>query len=317
MAATHRLSALSVALVSALASGPLLESVMANNSTQDPDPTRRSGPPLAGVHEGPATTFAHPRGWFTFELPEGWTVVNQAGDSLRINPGLAPTDKLDALVVVSYGELDAAQAGRDVAELFEEQRPLVLQDLASQEIEVSNPEARPRVVTLARATGLVQEWNGKAGGRDVAVWLGGLAKEGHYLTVIAVVVAGQETRVLPGVKRILHSVDPRPPKRDLSAEQALAGASFSAIETRPGGSRGSFSTIFDFATGNRVKKTLIMSGMVGLSGVGGESEQWGTYEVVGDEVSMTFSDGGDALTLQIEGGRIVSLLRDGRTYRRR
>ena len=138
-----------------------------------------------------------------------------------------------------------------------------------------------------------------------------------YLTVTAVVVVGKEGRFLPGVKRIFHSVNPRPPQRDRAAEQALAGAQFSAIETRPGGSSGSFSTIFEFASGNRVKRTMIVSGIVGLSDVGGGSEEWGTYEVIGDEVHLSFDSGSDALVLTTEQGHFVALRRDGRVYRRR
>jgi hypothetical protein len=131
------------------------------------------------------------------------------------------------------------------------------------------------------------------------------------------VLAGKEERYLPGVRRLLYSVNARPPQRNAAAEQALAGAEFSAIETRPGGRSGSFSTIFAFASSNRVKKTLMMGGMAGLAGVGGSSEEWGGYEVIGDEVMLVFKDGHDTLRLVVEGGRIVAIARGDRVYRRK
>jgi hypothetical protein len=274
-------------------------------------------PPLDGLHTGPVTTVKHPRGWFTFEMPQGWSVGRQADDSMLINPGLAASDTLDALVLVTYGELDEAQARLDVSALFPQVKEAIIQDLAAQSIRVTDSSASPRLVRLAHATGLVQEWPGKAGDRDVRVWFGGLTQEGHYFAVTAVVLAGREERFLPGVRRLLHSVHARPPQRNTAAEQALACAQFSAIST-PGGSRGSFSTIFEFGANNRVKKTMMMSGLVGLStDVGGSSEEWGSYEVTGDEVTLSFKDGQDTLGLVIDGGRIVALTRGDRTYRRR
>lgn len=270
---------------------------------------------LDGVHSGAVTLISHPRGWFSFEVPQGWSVSRQTDDALLINPGLSASDTLDAMVIVSYGELEPAQARMDVAALFPEVKAAIIEELASQSIAVSDSAAAPRIVRLAHGTGLVQEWPGKAGPRDVRVWFGGLVKDGHYLTATAVVVAGQEQRFLPGVKRLLFSTNPRPPQRNAAAEQALAGARFASIDSR---GRGSFSSSFEFLPGLRVKKTMMMSGMVGLSSsVGGDTEEWGTYEVTGDEVTITFKDSQDTLELVVEQGQIVALARDGRTYRRR
>lgn len=277
--------------------------------------TGPAAPALDGAYSGSVTAISHPRGWFTFEVPQGWSVSRQTDDAMLINPGLNAADSLDALVVVSYGELEPAQAQMDVAALFPEVRAAILEELASQSIAVSDSAAAPRTVRLAHAIGLVQEWPGKAGKRDVHVWFGGLVKDGHYLTATAVVVAGQEHRFVPGMKRLLYSTNPRPPQRNTAAEQALAGARFASVES-PG--RGSFSSSFEFSPGLRVKKTMMMSGMVGLSSsVGGDTEEWGTYEVTGDQVTITFQDSQDTLKLVVEQGQIVGLDRDGRTYRRR
>lgn len=272
---------------------------------------------LQGTHQGAATTFAHPRGWFTFEMPEGWSVARQTDEGLLVNPGLKETDTLDALVSVVYGPLDATTAGADLPALFENVRPSILEDLAAQGIQVVAAGSAPRVVMLAHGSGLVQEWKATAGGRGATVWLGGLVKNGYYLAVSCIVASGKEERFLPGAKRILHSVRPRPPERDRSAEQALVGVRFAATDTRPGGASGSFNTILEFTAGNRVKKTMIVSGRVGLSGIGGESVEWGTFEVVGDDVRLVFPDGEDTLRLSIEEGQVVALQRDGRVYRRR
>jgi hypothetical protein len=280
--------------------------------------TRMAEQPLDGLHGGPVTTVNHPRGWFSFEIPQGWSIGRQNDEGMLVNPGLAGSDTLDALVLVTWGELEADRARMDVASLFPTVKAAIIQDLAAQSIQVNDSGAGPRVVPLAHTSGLVQEWPGKAGGRDVIVWFGGLVQDAHYFAVTAVVLAGKEERFLPGVRRLLYSVNARPPQRNAAAEQALAGAGYSAIETRPGGSRGSFSTIFEFSANNRVKKTMMMSGLVGLSAdVGGSSEEWGTYEVVGDELTVSFRDGTDTLRLVVEGSQIVALARGERTYRRR
>lgn len=273
---------------------------------------------LDGQYRGPVSTIRHPRGWFSFEVPQGWAVAQQHDEAMIINPALSATDTLEALVVVSFGELEPHQKGKDAAALFPEVRAAIVQDLAAQSIVVTDTAASPRRVRLKHASGVVQEWPGKAGERAVRVFFGALVKDAAYLAVTAVVMAGKEERVLPGVKRLLHSVVPKPPARNTAVEQALAGAEFSAIDTRPGGSHGSFSSILEFSAGNRVKKIMIISGMAGLSThIGGNSEEWGTYKVIGDEVTLTFRDGADTLRLVVEQGRIAALVRDGRTYRRR
>lgn len=277
-----------------------------------------SGEPIEGQHTGPVTTFSHPRGWFTFEMPPGWTVPNVGDEHLAINPGLASTDTLDALVIASFGELDAASAQLDPSAVFAQAKGAIVQDLAAQSIQVVETAAAPRAVRLAHGNGITQEWPGKAAGRDVRVWFGGLVRDGYYFTVTAVVVSGQESRFLPGVKRLLHSVHARPPQPNTAAEQALVGARFAAIDTRPGGSRGSFSSTIEFSAGNRVKKTMTMSGLVGLStDIGGSSEEWGTYAMSGGEVTLSFRDGTDTLHLTIEQGQVVALVRGDRVYRRR
>jgi hypothetical protein len=274
--------------------------------------------PLDGQYVGAITTIRHPRGWFSFEVPHTWSVATHDDGAMVINPGLTATGTLDARVVVTYGELDAAQAGRDAAALFPDVRSSIVQALAAQSIAVSDTAAAPRAVQLAHALGVVQEWSGRADGRDVRVFFGALVRDAAYLAVTAVVATGQEDRFLPGVKRLLHTVIPRLPARNFAAEQALAGLEFSAIETRPGGARGSFSAMFAFGAGGRVKKTLMMSGMVGLSSsIGGDSEEWGTYEVIGDDVTLAFRDSADTLRLIVDQGRITALERDGRRYRRR
>ena len=275
-------------------------------------------PRLRGLYTGQVSSYTHPRGWFSIDLPMPWSVTRQDESSLVINPGFTAADTLDALIVVSYGELAAGQDGSDIADLFESVRPSILQDLASQGIEVHEGDRRPGRVALANAMGLVQQWRGQAGGRDVIAWFGGLSSSGCYLTVTAVMLATSLRRFLPGTKRLLYSVQPRPPQRDVAAERALESAEFSAFETRPGGSRGSFSTILEFGSGNSLKKTIILSGTLGLTtDVGGSSEEWGTYQVIGDEVWLSFSGARDDLTLVSEQGHIVALERDGRTYRRR
>jgi hypothetical protein len=269
---------------------------------------------LDGMHDGPVTAFTHPRGWFSLDLPVGWSVARHAEDGLVVNPGLTQADTLDALITISFGALEPELTQMDVLEVFQRLRPAVLQDLKSQGIEMLDEGTAPRRVTLAHAPGLVQQWMGQGGGRQLLVWLGGLLESGHYVAVTAVVLAGEVSRFLPGAKRILYSVHPRPPRRDGAVERALEGAQFFASDTRPGGS---FSVILEFAAGNQVKKTMMVSARTGLPGTGGSSEQWGTYEVIGDQARLLFSADSDELTLVMELGRVVALQREGRLYQRR
>jgi hypothetical protein len=277
------------------------------------DATPAQAAALDGMHRGAVTTFAHPRGWFSMDLPAGWTVAKQSDDNLVINPGLTQTDTLDALIVVTYGELDPGLAGATVSEAFGSVRPMLLRDLQAQGIEIADDGAPPQQVALAHAPGLVKQWSGRAGGRNVQARIGGTVQDGYYLAVLSVIVEGQESRFLPGIKRLLHSLQPRPPRRDPAIERALEGAQFSASDMRPGGS---FTTVFEFSTGNRVKKTMIAGGRGAVLG-GGASEEWGSYEVLGDEVHLSFREEADALVMTFEQGRIVGLQRDGRIYRRR
>jgi hypothetical protein len=265
------------------------------------------------MHHGAVMTFVHPRGWFSIDLPAGWTVASQSEDGLAINPGLTQADTLDALVAVFFGELDPGLARATATEAFGSVRPMLLRDLQAQGIEIADDGAPPQPAALAHAPGLVKQWRGRAGGRDVQSWIGGVVQDGHYLAVLSVIIAGQEARFLPGVKRLLYSLQPRPPRRDPAIERALEGAEFSASDMRPGGS---FTTVFEFGAGNRIKKTMIASGRGAVLG-GGASEEWGSYEVIGDEVHLSFRGETDALVMAIEQGRIVGLQRDGRIYRRR
>jgi hypothetical protein len=262
---------------------------------------------IAAPAEGGGTRWQHPRGWFGFEMPRGWSVARELEDGLMLNPGLAPTDTLDALILVRHGRLDEAERRLAPVELIRRGEPDLRQELAGQGIRIGPAEKAPRAVQVGAAPAAEQTWRGTTqNGITVEVWLGALVEGEFSVAVVAVLVDGKGARFMPQIRRVFETLSANPPKDDPTA---LAGRSFSHSETFPGS--GSFHTIYEFRADGTVRKQMIVSG----GDVGGDSDEVGRFEVVGDEVTLSFGDDRSSGKIVVEGG-VVRGLRFGRTLYR-
>lgn len=277
--------------------GPKPENPLAGPTDDDP-PGREPLPELSGVDPGPASRWSHPRGWYSFEMPEGWSVARQSEEGLLLNPGLKPTDTLDALITVGHGRLEAADRGMSVEKILERDEAEFRAGLAAQQIHLGEAKGPAKKVRLRDVPGVVKSWAGTtANGQSVTVWFGGLVKRDAWLTVLAIVVEGREDAFLPKVKRIFLSVAPTPPERNERVERALAGREFSH-STSEGGNF--FGTTYTFRADGTVARQTLMSGPTGTGSVGGDATDSGTYEVVGDTIFLSFPDGQE--TARFEAG---------------
>ena len=271
-----------------------------------PAPAADSPDPLTGVHTGPAERYEHPKGYYTFDMPAGWGVLENDAETLLLNPGFKENDNLDAVVVISHGELEAAEQNLPIHELVDAAEVEILGGLRAQGINLEPAGAKARSVLLGAVPGAIQTWKGKNGaGQDLLVWFGGVTKREFYLSVLAIVVSGKEEIFLPKVKRVFSTLAPTPPERNLAAEKALAGRSFSHSDSSPSGV---FTVIFEFRPGNSVRKEMLFSG--GLPGggeVGADAGDLGEYEVIGDVVYLRFKDGQRTGTVLVQNGRITGL----------
>ncbi len=299
------------------------------------EPTREPNP-LAGAdadagappapESAPAARgqrWQHPRGYFACDLPAGWSVANATDEAVLINPGLGETDTLDAIIAIAFGALDEEERGLAAATLLDRYEPRLRNELAGQGIALQPAARRARPVALGDRVGAEQTWRGSANDGAVTVWLGGVTARHEYLVVTAIVVSGQEDRFLPGARLVFGSVSAPTPRARAGAAGGgtgaagglLAGATFAGGETLSGGS---LHSIYEFAGGGRVKKEMLMSGGVGILGeVGADTEDWGTYEVAGDVITLSFADGEESASLVIEGGEVTGLRFGRALYRRR
>lgn len=278
-------------------------------------PTNHIKDPLQGAYSGRTTSYSHPRGWFSFDMPNGWVADEPQESMLAVNPGLKEGDNLDAVVVLTYGKLASEERGRTVADLLTSSEPNLRALLANDAIEMKSLRGPVQQVQVGEIPGAIGIWDATAGEQNALVWVGSIIQEDYYLGVVCVVLSSAEDRFLPGVKRIYRSLRATPPNRNPEAERALVGVSFFHSESYSGGSS---HVVYDFVEDGQVKKTLMMSGPVSFSAeVGGESIDWGTWEVVGDEVYLHFEDDEMSAVLVVEDGAVVGLRSGQRLYQRR
>ena len=139
--------------------------------------------------------------------------------------------------------------------------------------------------------------------------MGGFVKREYYLSVVAILVESKTQKFLPGIKRIFLSMKPNPPQRNRQAEQALVGGSFGANDTNDSGS---FSSTYAFYQDGTFKKMMMFS-----SGeVGGSTEDFGRYEVVGDIVYLSLESGQETMQVVVNQGYVSLKTSGGRTYSR-
>jgi hypothetical protein len=262
-------------------------------------------PPLTGAGKGKTRSYAHPKGFFTCQAPAGWTVAKEMEDALLVNPGLGPKDTLEAIIFLTWGSLDEDERGVKPALLVDRAEPEFRSWMRQHEILLSKPEEKAVPVLVGDVPGATQVWTGKtSSGQAVRLWLGGIVKREYYLTVSVVLLDAKADRFLPGVKQVFASLEATPPEHNRVLEAALAGRSIQKGSSESGGF---FGSTYDFDADGSVKKEMLMSGLSGAYDISGSTEEWGTYEVVGDILFMYFKDGQDSGTVVVEDRQVVGV----------
>lgn len=274
-------------------------------------------PALEGVHQGAVTRYRHPEGVYSCELPQGWTIASQDAQSVIVNPGLKETDTLDCLLVVNHGELAEEERGMEIAAIFQRNEVSLREGLAQQGILIEPAAAPPAKVAVGERAGVEQQWRGRGPSGPITVWIGAVTEREYYLAVMAVVMDSAKDRFLPGCKRVFASIEAKPPVRNPVLEAAVAGGEFGSSSSFGGG--GSITTVYAFAPGGRVRKTVLTSGMAGVSlDVGGSSEEWGTWRGVGELVYLQFRGGQEVARAEpVQGGSVPALRFGNARYGRR
>ena len=250
----------------------------------------------------------------TFELPVGWRVARREGDVALLDPGFAPTDTLDALVLVVGGEVEAALRRLTVADLLRQELPALTADLAQQGIEVDVRRPNVRAVALPEGRGAEVELTGTAGGqRPVVVWVGATRNDGRWSAVVAVIVQAQVAKFLPGARHVLtttkFSAQAGAEAAPAGGGEALAGLEFGSSSF---GSDASLTTVYRFGAGGGMQRRTMFSSPFG----GSDKQAPGTFTLRGDVVTIRCED--DVLEGRIErrGARIVALRIGGTRYDR-
>ncbi|MCA8964524.1 MAG: hypothetical protein H6838_19265 [Planctomycetes bacterium] len=261
----------------------------------------------------PVATEARERlGALSFVLPPTWRVANRDGDVALINPGLAATDTLDALIVVAVTPVEAAARARSAAALLQSQLPRIGADLGGQQVEVDLARAVAQPMRSPGLDAAELQVRGRAGGqRAVTVWLGAAKGEAFAATVLVVVLKGREAAFLPGARQLLGSAQfgAAAPAAVRGAGEELAGLEFGHASF---GSGSSLTTVYRFGTGGSAQRRTMFSSSLG----GTDSEAGGTFELRGDRVVIRIGD--DVVEAQIErrSGAAIALRIGNAVYRR-
>ncbi len=247
-----------------------------------------------------------------FELPVGWSVGRREGDIALINPGFAPTDTLDALIVVAVAPLADAARRQAITAVLQAQLPQVAVDLREQQVEADLRGVVVQAMALPNRAGAQLQVPGRAGGQQpVTVWLGATKDGRHSATVLLVVVRGKEDSFLPGARQLLSSIEfgAAAARAPAAGGGELAGLEFGHASF---GSGSSLTTVYRFAAGGRAHRRTMFSSSIG----GTDSEAGGGFEQRGDQVTIRIGADTVEATIERQGGQIVAL-RIGRALYRR
>lgn len=256
---------------------------------------------------GPATAWKSDDGVLSAELRQGWTIARAEAGRVLVDPGLRPTDTLDCLLVVVWGELDESQRALDAAGIMQAQDEELRAELRAQQVDLQRAKSTPTRVDAHGRDAAEQVYEGRAAGNPVRTWVGTTIQDGWHATVVAVVAAGREARFLPGAKRLLSSARLAAPKRDARAEARLVGAEFGGRQDF--GAGGAIDVAYRFEGDGGVVRTSLVSGSFGVDGaVGGESTKRGRWTCDGERVRMRFDDGVEEALLELQGSRARALV---------
>lgn len=245
----------------------------------------------------------------TFELPSGWDIARADARSALLDLGLREPDTLDALVIVTSGEVPEEARDISVVQLVRSHLREIATELVDLQVEIDPRTAVVRQVRLPDGSGAELTVDGTSGGEHpVKVWVGAIRNDTRYAGVIAVIVAGQEGRFLPGARSVLRTLE-------ISAVALPTGGD---IDRGTANLTGEFGYSTGGATSRTITYTFYANGNVTVhkmfsSPVGShESTAHGTFTVRGDSVAMLIE--GEVVEGAIEGSNAgIQALRIGGT----
>lgn len=253
---------------------------------------------ITDVYDGLIDTYAHPLGRFAFDLPTGWTVGQEEDDTLPVNPGFAPGESQDAIILLSYGELEDDQLSQSPSELMHQYSPDLRASIEALGISLDAADSKPAPVESLEFPAATQKWSGTAGSRPITAWLAGMVADGEYMLVSGVMMKEREQDFLPGLKRIFVSLhEPEGGQTDWLVS-AIVGMSFKGSGVGPAKSM-SFDTWF-FHGENQVMSKYILTNV-------GIMEEWGRYEIIGNQLSVAFDNSQKEFTIHHDGSLITGL----------
>ena len=234
-----------------------------------------------------------------------------------MNPGLREGDSLDALLMVTHGELDPDERNLAVEQLFQRNQSQLRAVFRELGLRMETPEVPVERVLAGEVPGAQQLWVGRTqDGKAVNVWVAAVVQREYFLVVLGLALEANAPQYMPGFKRVFSSLALTPPKRNPRLEGMLAGRRVSHNDTT---SSGSSSYFYTFGEGGTVRKEIIISfaNTGGLDISGGSTEESGRYEVIGDEVYFFFSSGQESGVVVLEGGELAGVRFGSTLYRAR
>jgi len=274
-------------------------------------------PALAGVYDGEVRHYEHPRGWFGIDVPKGWAVGALGDEGLTFDLGLDPNAMPEAIAGMLWGRLPEEDQNRPVARVLEKYVPTLRAALREQGLIIGEPDGpigtyRGKDVPCAVARFV----GGTTTGVECVVWCGTILKRDSYLTVSCVYAADKEEKYLPKLKRLLVTLEPRPPERNPKLEELFVGKTFSSSQYGRVVEAAHHAS-YTFSANNQVYRRL-MSNIVSQPGLPGstvDSEAYGRYEVCGDVLFLFFDTGQQAGEVLMESGRVVGFRIGAAQYR--
>lgn len=232
----------------------------------------------------------------TFALPSGWSVARADARSALLDLGLRAPDTLDALVIVTCGEVVEEARALPIAELLRSRLQEIATELVDLQVEIDATTVAVRAIRLPNGAGAELTVAGTAGGQHkVTVWIGATRNETQYAAVLAVVVAGREDRFLPGARGVLRSLQINDAGGGVAELTGEFGFSTAGSPSR--------TITYTFRGNGRVTVHRMFSSSVGSQ----DSTAHGTFTVRDDSVTMSIQGETVEATLERSGADIQAL----------
>ena len=275
--------------------------------------TRGAGKPSPAAQARPTKRYTDPSGFYSLDLPAGWSVRALTSTELLINPGFKPTDNLDALIVLSVGELEPGDARRTPAQMLDRGESEMRREWRAQGVTLERASSKAKSQRVGSHPAATMQWKGTlANGDPIDAWVGGVAGGGGYLTLSGVIARPRLAEFLPGIQGAFQSLTFTPPKRDPALERQLAGRKLQLTNNSEGNYM--VSGIDLYADGTASEFTS-MGGSLGLGSAGASYEASGTYVVIGTVLRLTLDGKDTEVPLAVRNGRITGVDKAQSHYR--